>query len=107
MNGGIYSRYDYMKQGKLDETNGIFETVSSPSQSWRRSPGPAVNLTSGLLSSIGWVNAVLCRLNVSDRHQTQFFLKLHLLHTDVSIKPAAALSLTVREGQGYTIHTSV
>lgn len=28
MNSGIYSSYDYMKQGKLDETNGIFETVS-------------------------------------------------------------------------------
>lgn len=45
---------------------------------------------------------MLCRLNVSDRHQTQFFRKFHLFHTDVSIKPAAAWCLTVREGQGYT-----
>ncbi len=87
-----------MKQGKLDETNGFWDRQ----QSWRRSPGPAVNLTSGLLSSVSWVNTVLCRLNVNDRHQTQLFLKLHLLHTDVSIKPAAAWCLTVREGQGYT-----
>jgi len=93
---GICS-YDYMKQDKLNETNGIFETVSSPSQS--RSSSQSY---SGLLSSVSWVNTVLCRLNVSERHQTQFFLKLHLLYTDVSIKPAAAWCLTVREGQGYT-----
>lgn len=89
--------YDYMKQDKLNETNGIFETVSSPSQS--RSISQSYG---GLLSSVSWVNAVLCRLNVSDRHQTQYFLKLHLLYTDVSIKPAAVWCLTVREDQGYT-----
>lgn len=59
--------YEYMKQDKLNETNGIFETVSSPSQS--RSSSQSY---SGLLSSVSWVNAELCRLNVSDRHQTQF-----------------------------------